>query len=112
MRRGATFSLMCLALGLATSGQAGAADLGQVQLTESETGTHVVLDIDGLAGYKFFTLHGPERLVVDVEGGRLAPRYRTPAPNGAVASVRTGQSNETLRVVFDLGMTVEAQTRI
>ncbi len=112
MCRGAIRSLICLVLGLAVSGQASAADLGQIRLTESETGTQVVLDIDGLAGYKYFSLHGPDRLVIDLDGARLATGYRTPAPNGAVASVRTGQSNETLRVVFDLGMAVTAQPRL
>jgi len=112
MRATAISVLISAALGLAMVGRANAADLGQIRLAENETGTQVVLDVDGLAGYKFFTLHGPERLVVDLDGARLGSGFRIPPANGAITSVRTGQSNETLRVVFDLGMSVNAQTRV
>ncbi len=91
---------------------ASAADLRGVRLLENDQGTRAELDLSGPAEYKFFTLHNPERLVLDLRGSGLASAYGSPAANGLVTNVRTGQPTpDVLRVVFDLGSTVTAQAR-
>ena len=113
MRPATPLALIALALGLALTFSASATDLDQVRLAEGESGTQVVLEMDGLVGYKFFALHAPDRLVLDLDDTQLAPGFRLPAPNGAISSVRTGQPEAgTLRVVFDLGMAVNTVTRV
>jgi N-acetylmuramoyl-L-alanine amidase len=101
--------LLCLALGLAPAGAANAAQLRQIQLLETGSGTRVSLDVSELGGYKSFSLQGPDRLVVDLKGAQLAPGFRLPAANGAVTEVRTGRPvADTLRIVLDLGTPVAA----
>lgn len=105
---------ICLALLLASAaGQALAAELKAIRVLEDDTGTRIELSLKGASEYKYFSLHGPERLVLDIPGGRLAPDFRLPAPNGDVAHVRTGQPTPgTLRVVFDLGKPLPARDRV
>src|SRR5687768_3137731 len=112
MRRiAAPFVLFSTLLGLA--GGAAAARLDGISLIEGENGTRAVLALDDTAEYKVFTLANPDRLVLDLSGTALGPRYRAPAPNGVVASVRTGTPAEgDLRVVLDLGRAVKPRTRI
>lgn len=89
------------------------ADLRNLQILENDTGTRAILELDGSTSYKLFTLQNPERLVLDLTGARLASGYRDPAPNGAIANVRTGKPTpEVLRVVFDLGKSVSANARL
>lgn len=91
---------------------ASAADLRGVRLLENDEGTRAVLELNGPADYKFFTLHNPERLVLDLRGTGLSSAYGVPAANGLVTNVRTGQPTpDTLRVVFDLEDAVTAQAR-
>jgi N-acetylmuramoyl-L-alanine amidase len=91
---------------------ASAADLHGVRLLENDEGTRAVLELNGPAEYKFFSLHNPERLVLDLRGTGLASAYGVPAANGLVTNVRTGQPTpNTLRVVFDLEDAVTAQAR-
>ncbi len=93
-------------------GTASAADVSGVRLLENDQGTRAELELNGPAEYKFFTLHNPERLVLDLRGSSLANNFATPAANGLVTNVRTGQPTpETLRIVFELGGTVSTQAR-
>lgn len=90
-----------------------AAQLRGVTLVEGEGGTHAVLDLSGPAEYKLFTLANPHRLVLDLSDASLAAGFRAPAPNGAVAGVRTGKPVEgALRVVLDLGHAVQPRSRV
>ncbi len=104
----------CLAMLLASAtGQAWAGELRAIRLLEDDAGTRIELSLQGSADYKYFSLHGPERLVLDLPGGRLAPDFRLPAANGAVAHVRTGQPTPgTLRVVFELGKPLPTEARV
>lgn len=98
---------------LAVGASAGAADLKGLRLVEDGQGTRAVLEVDSLEGYKIFTLANPDRLVLDLPRTRLAPGFRAPGPNGAVAGVRTGHPTpETLRLVFDLGRPVRADSMV
>jgi N-acetylmuramoyl-L-alanine amidase len=92
---------------------ASAADLKGLQLVEDEQGTRALVEVDGLAGYKLFTLANPDRLVVDLADAKLAAGLRLPGPNGLIAGVRTGQpSPGTLRLVFDLGGPVRSESSL
>ncbi len=113
MRRNPAFVLLASTLlGLATFG-AQAAQLKGITLVENESGTRAVLDLSGPVDYKIFTLANPNRLVLDLSGSSLAGGFKAPAPNGVVASVRTGKpADNDLRVVLDLGREVKPRSRI
>ena len=112
MRRFPPFFSSAFALLLA-SGSLSAADLRDMKLLEDDVGTRAVLNIQGTSEYKLFTLANPERLVLDLSQARLAPGFRLPAPNGAIANVRTGQpAPGTLRIVFDLGAAMATHSRV
>ena len=66
--------------------------------------TRVVLDLSKAAGHRIFTLRGPDRLVVDLERGRMAESLKAlPQGAGAVRSIRSAiQADGDLRVVLDL----------
>lgn len=91
-----------------------AAELRGVTLVEAENGaTHAVLELSKPADYKLFTLANPHRLVLDLSGSSLAGGFRAPSPNGVVSGVRTGQPAEgELRVVLDLGQSVQPRSRV
>ncbi len=111
MRHISPLLLVSALLSLPVSG-ASAADVHGVRLLENDQGTRAELELNGPAEYKFFTLHNPERLVLDLRGSSLAKTYAAPAANGLVTNVRTGQPTpETLRIVFELGRTVTTQAR-
>jgi len=107
-------SILASAIALLLAGNAlHAADLREMRLTEDDTGTRAVLNLQGGSEYKLFSLANPDRLVIDLPEARLAPGFSLPAPNGAVANVRTGKPVPgTLRIVFDLGAAVASQSRV
>ena len=112
MSRVPAISASVLAL-IFASGTVLAADLQDLKVLEDDVGTRAVLNIKGSADYKLFTLQNPERLVIDLSQTQLAPRFRMPAPNGAVASVRAGKPVAgTLRIVFDLGTAMATRSHI
>lgn len=95
------------------SGPASAADLQELKVLEDDVGTRAVLSLQGATNYKLFSLQNPDRLVLDLSQSRLAPGFRLPAPNGAIASVRAGKPVAgTLRIVFDLGAAMATQSRV
>ena len=75
--------------------------------------TRVVLDLSKPADHSIFTLRGPDRLVVDLEGGRLANALTADMPDGvgSVTAIRSGvRANGQLRVVLDLNDTVRSRS--
>lgn len=114
MRRKGILAIgLCALLGLAAP-FAQAAQLRGVTLVQGEDGaTRAVLDLSKPADYKLFTLANPDRLVLDLSGSSLATGFRAPSPNGVVSGLRTGKPAEgDLRVVFDLGASVQPRSRI
>ena len=84
-----------------------------LKVLEDDVGTRAVLSLQGATNYKIFSLQNPDRLVLDLSQARLAPGFRMPAPNGAVAGVRAGKPvSGTLRIVFDLGTAMATQSRV
>ncbi|MBJ6978184.1 N-acetylmuramoyl-L-alanine amidase [Luteimonas sp. MC1895] len=86
-----------------------ASEINELRLSAGPTGTRAELKLDAEAEYRLIPLSGPDRLVVDFPGSRLAQRVSPPAGAGVVTSVRTGQpAPGTTRIVFDLAMPVVA----
>ena len=74
--------------------------------------TRVVLDLSRPAEHNIFTLRGPDRLVIDLKGGRLGPTFDVlPDAVGSVKTIRTGvRANGQLRVVLDLNEVVRSRS--
>ncbi|MFT3755882.1 MAG: N-acetylmuramoyl-L-alanine amidase [Pseudoxanthomonas sp.] len=86
-----------------------AGEVGSVSLDQGATGTRAEIRLQGKGEFKTISLHGPERLVVDLPASRAAAGLRLPAGSGLVKSVRTGQPEAgTLRIVFDLAEPIAA----
>jgi type IV pilus assembly protein PilQ len=77
--------------------------LRSVRAEASQLGTRILVDADGLAQYKDFTLTNPSRIVVDFQGVRSEFGNKTLSVDGRqVERVRVGQpSPNTVRVVID-----------
>src|SRR5688572_354910 len=113
MRRKTALAATLLALLGLAGGPVAAARLEGIAVIEGDSGTRAVLELTDSAEYKVFTLTNPDRLVLDLSGTLLDGRYKAPAPNGVVASVRTGTPAEgDLRVVLDLSRAVKPRSRI
>jgi len=87
---------------------AGAGGVKALRAAVQDGGTRVELELHGSARFKAFTLTGPDRLVIDLDG--LEPGDQ-PAftPTGVVRAVRVGRRPEGMRVVLDLAAPVQAQ---
>ena len=74
--------------------------------------TRVVLDLSHPTDHNIFTLRSPDRLVVDLKGGRLDSTFDAlPGGVGSVRSIRTGvRANGQLRVVLDLNENVRSRS--
>ena len=74
--------------------------------------TRVVLDLSSASDHSIFTLRSPDRLVVDLEDGRLADALgRMPAGAGSVRAIRSGiRADGDLRVVLDLNEAVRSRS--
>lgn len=74
-----------------------------VRLWTGPENTRVVLDLDGPAEHKLFTLSGPDRVVIDLRNARLKPGVSAKGAQGIIQGLRTGiQNGHDLRVVLDL----------
>ena len=80
-----------------------AAEVRAVRVWDSPDSTRTVFDLSGTVDYKVFALDKPDRIVIDVAGGKLAGGFQKMVGKGLVRGMRTGQpSAGTLRVVLDL----------
>ena len=96
------FSLFALLALFSFSVQAGTT-VENIRIWAEGGKTRVVLDLSRPSQHSIFTLRNPDRLVVDLEQGRLAPSLASdlPAAAGSVKSVRTGiKADGKLRVMF------------
>lgn len=86
-----------------------AGKVGAVAIDHGATGTRAEIRLQGKGEFKTISLHGPERLVVDLPASSAAGGLKLPAGAGIVKSVRTGQPEPgMLRIVFDLAEPVAA----
>ena len=86
--------------------QAAGASTTQVRAVRLDTAidaTRVELQLSGAPRYRFFTLDGPRRAVVDLRDTRLAPGRAMPHPAGLARGLRIApRSGGELRLVIDL----------
>ena len=75
-----------------------------IRLSQQENNTRLVFDLNGPVDHKLFTLHKPERVVIDLKQTQLASSgILENLRDGLLTGVRTGVRNKTdLRVVLDL----------
>lgn len=105
---GALLPAAVLSLLFAPVSPAAAGQVSGIAVEQGATGTRAEIRLQGKGEYKTLSLHGPERLVVDLPASS-AKGLKLPAGSGVVKSVRTGQPEAgTLRVVFDLAEPVAA----
>lgn len=81
-----------------------AAEVSGLRVWTDPEKTRAVLDLDGRAEYRVFTLENPDRVVVDLAGSQVkSPLGIDPNYAGVISGVRHGiPDGQTLRVVFDL----------
>ena len=106
------FSLLVLLALLSFSAQAGTT-VENIRIWAEGGKTRVVLDLSRPSRHSIFTLRNPDRLVVDLEQGRLSPSLDgdLPGSTGSVKSVRTGiKADGKLRVVLDLNQDVRSRS--
>ncbi|WP_241609490.1 N-acetylmuramoyl-L-alanine amidase [Rosenbergiella australiborealis] len=76
--------------------------------------TRLTLESEAAPTYRYFLLHHPERLVIDVDGGELTPALRQlsrhiSAKDPFIAGVRVAKFDpKTLRIVIDLKQAIRA----
>ena len=87
-------------------------EVNGLRVWASPDSTRVVLDLSRPVRYQMFTLDGPDRVVLDLEGATLdTSHHGLPGPAGLVRAVRTGsQPGGMLRVVLDLTGHVQAKS--
>jgi N-acetylmuramoyl-L-alanine amidase len=101
----ASAMLVCtLLLGsVAVSAPVAAAEVRALRVADSEGHPRAVFDLSGPLKYKLFSLGNPDRLVLDVEGAKLASGFRATDADAALQGVRTGKLGSTgVRIVLDL----------
>jgi len=104
--------LTVLCVLLATVAQA-ATTVENIRIWHEGGKTRVVLDLSRPTEHTIFTLRRPDRLVVDIKGGRLGKALSADMPNGvgSVSGIRSGvRSNGQLRVVLDLNEDVRSRS--
>ena len=103
MRRFAV-GLGCLLALSALSAQGAPVSVKNIRMWPAPDHTRVVFDIDRPVKYALFTLHNPDRVVIDLRDARLV--RRVPRANPAdrlLAGLRAGKrKHDDLRVVLDL----------
>ncbi len=107
------FAAGVLGLGALSLGSSlgSAAELRAVELSASDDGAQLTLDLSEGAQHKLFTLEHPDRVVVDLPNTHLADGVRAPGPEGVVTEVRFGaQPDGTLRVVAELRSALAAHS--
>ena len=107
-RTGLTICLLLLWL----TGPLAAGEVENVRVWTGPDKTRVVLDLDRTVDYTVFSLDDPDRLVVDIDGSRMAlDPVLDPEHRGVVRKVRHGvRDGEDLRVVLDLAEAARAKS--
>ncbi|MEH6365711.1 MAG: N-acetylmuramoyl-L-alanine amidase [Pseudomonas sp.] len=85
-----------------------ASDVRSVRLWRAPDNTRLVFDLSGPVKHSVFTLTAPNRIVIDINGAKLATNFKSLALKGTpITSVRSAQrSADDLRVVIDLSTVV------
>ncbi len=87
-----------------------AAELRDARVWTDATRTRAVLDLSGTVAYKLFQLSNPDRIVVDIDHGRVADGFASPGDSGVLKDIRTGRHGDGVRVVMDLTNAVQPRS--
>lgn len=94
------------AAGLPTLAHAKSAiKINDIRLSKNDGYVRLVFDLSGNVDHSLFSLHAPERIVLDLKNTDMSHGMvdRVPA-NNLIRGIRSGvRNNDDLRVVFDLG---------
>lgn len=97
----------------ASSGKVKAgAQIKDIRLANNKGYVRLVFDLDGIADHSIFSLHTPERVVLDIKKAKMPHGMvdRIQA-NSLIKSIRSGVRNDDdLRVVFDLSEEVKPRS--
>ncbi|PCJ86428.1 MAG: N-acetylmuramoyl-L-alanine amidase [Thiotrichaceae bacterium] len=93
---------------LATARATSGATVRDIRLSKNSGYLRLVFDLDGIAEHSIFTLHGPERVVLDLKKVKMPHGMVDQVQaNALIRSIRSGVRNDNdLRVVFDLSKSV------
>ena len=93
-----------LVVAVALNSTAFAAELRDLRVWAGPESTRVVFDLDAPAKHEMFTLSGPERVVIDIQGLGAAARARveSTAGQGVVQRLRSGPRKNGVRIVLDV----------
>jgi N-acetylmuramoyl-L-alanine amidase len=106
-RTGVLLALLASVAGV--SGSLVAAEIRDVRIASTETGTRVVLDLSAPAKHKAFLLDTPNRVVLDLSKSSL--HSKLPEAEGVVTAMRSGDlPHNGLRLVFEVSGPVTIQT--
>jgi N-acetylmuramoyl-L-alanine amidase len=104
-----TITRLCTLILAMSVSSARAADVEALRLWAGPEGTRVVLDLAAPVTHQLFVLDHPDRVVVDIEGGRWAASDAE--PTGVVRTIRHGaQPGNVLRIVLDLEAPVQPRS--
>src|ERR1041384_1181 len=81
--------LVLLAFVAGVSGNLVAAEIRDIRVASTESGTRVVLDLTAPVKHKAFLLEGPARIVLDVSRASLSAKI--PAAEGVITAMRSGK---------------------
>ena len=114
MPRAIRICRVLLAIGLLAMATAAAAGttVENIRVWAENGKTRVVLDLSNPSRHTIFTLRGPDRLVVDLDNGRLAKSLtKLPGGVGSVRAIRSAvRADGDLRVVLDLNEAVRSRS--
>ncbi|NOQ69800.1 MAG: AMIN domain-containing protein [Gammaproteobacteria bacterium] len=84
------------------------AQVKDIRLSKNKGYVRLVFDLDKNASHSIFTLHGPERVVLDIKKAKMSHGLVDQVQaNSLIGSIRSGVRNDNdLRVVFDLSKEV------
>jgi N-acetylmuramoyl-L-alanine amidase len=106
-RTGVLLALLASVAGV--SGSLVAAEIRDVRVANTDTGTRVVLDLSAPAKHKAFLLDTPNRVVLDLSKSSLVSGL--PGAEGVVTGMRSGKlPHSGIRLVFEVSGPVTFQT--
>ena len=107
MRNGVWLALLAFVAGV--SGNLVAAEIREVRVASTETGSRVVLDLSAPVKHKAFLLDSPHRVVLDVSKSSLTSKL--PGVDGVITAMRAGElPHNGLRLVFEVSGPVTIET--
>jgi N-acetylmuramoyl-L-alanine amidase len=108
-RSGVLVALLAIVAGV--SGNLVAAEIREVRVASTDTGTRVVLDLSAPAKHKAFLLDTPNRVVLDLSKSSL--QSKLPEAEGVITSMRSGDlPHSGVRLVFEVSGPVTLQTSV